>query len=93
MRITPFRLERYFARHEFSAPYSLRSSDCESMELRDLLALEPGAREQFDSLWLGYTESLGHPRTAAGRRGAVRARPPPTRSSCTQEPKRRSSTS
>jgi len=61
MRIAPFKLERYFARHEFSAPYSLCSSDCESMELRDLLALEPGAREQFDSLWLGYTESLGDP--------------------------------
>jgi aspartate/methionine/tyrosine aminotransferase len=61
MRIAPFRLERYFAKHEFSAPYSLCSSDCESMELRDLLALEPGAREQFDSLWLGYTESLGDP--------------------------------
>lgn len=59
MRIAPFKLERYFARHEFSVPYLLCSSDCESMELRDLLAFEPGAREEFDSLWLGYTESLG----------------------------------
>jgi aspartate/methionine/tyrosine aminotransferase len=59
MRVAPFKLERYFARHEFSVPYLLCSSDCESMELRDLLAFEPGAREEFDSLWLGYTESLG----------------------------------
>jgi len=61
MKLAPFRLERYFARHEFSAPYLLCASDCESMELRDLLALEPGAREQFDALWLGYTEPRGDP--------------------------------
>ena len=61
MRIAPFRLERYFARYEFSAPYLLCSSDCESMELRDLQALEPGARERFESLWLGYTDSRGDP--------------------------------
>ncbi|MEJ2040497.1 MAG: aminotransferase class I/II-fold pyridoxal phosphate-dependent enzyme [Desulfosarcinaceae bacterium] len=61
MKLTPFKLERYFARHEFSAPYLLCSSDCESMTLRDLLALDPGAAEKFQSLWLGYTESSGHP--------------------------------
>lgn len=61
MRLEPFKLERYFAKHEFSAPYLLCSSDCESMELRDILALEPGAAERFSSLWLGYTESLGDP--------------------------------
>lgn len=61
MKLNPFKLERYFARHEFSAPYLLCSSDCESMRLRDLLALEPDATERFESLWLGYTESLGNP--------------------------------
>lgn len=61
MRLSSFRLERYFAKHEFSAPYLLCSSDCESMKLRDLLALEPDATERFSSLWLGYTESLGDP--------------------------------
>jgi aspartate/methionine/tyrosine aminotransferase len=61
MRLEPFKLERYFAKHEFSAPYLLCSSDCESMELRNLLALDPGATERFASLWLGYTESLGDP--------------------------------
>ncbi len=61
MRLDPFRLERYFAKHEFSAPYLLCSSDCESMELGDLLALEPGASDRFASLWLGYTDSLGDP--------------------------------
>ena len=62
LKLNPFKLERYFARHEFSAPYLLCSSDCESMALRDLLALEPDTREQFDALWLGYTESEGDPR-------------------------------
>jgi aspartate/methionine/tyrosine aminotransferase len=61
MKLDPFRLERYFARHEFSAPYLLCSSDCESMEAGELLALEPGAGERLSSLWLGYTESMGDP--------------------------------
>lgn len=59
-KIPPFRLERYFARHEFFAPYLLCASDCESMALHDLLALEPDARERFDALWLGYTDSRGN---------------------------------
>lgn len=61
MKLSPFKLERYFAKHEFSAPYLLCSSDCESMRLRDLLALEPDTGKKFDSLWLGYTESPGDP--------------------------------
>lgn len=61
MKIRPFELERYFARYEFSTPWLLCSSDCESMTLGDLLAFEPGTAERFSSLWLGYTESLGHP--------------------------------
>jgi aspartate/methionine/tyrosine aminotransferase len=61
MKLHPFRLERYFAKHEFSAPYLLCASDCESMALSELLALEPDAQERFTSLWLGYTESLGDP--------------------------------
>ncbi len=61
MKLDRFRLERYFARHEFSAPYLLCSSDCESMELGELLAFEPGAHERLMSMRLGYTESLGSP--------------------------------
>ena len=61
MRLNPFKLERYFAKYEFSAPYLLCSSDCESLKLGDLLDLEAGAKDRFESLWLGYTESLGDP--------------------------------
>jgi aspartate/methionine/tyrosine aminotransferase len=61
MKLDPFRLERYFAEYEFSTPYLLCSSDCESLEVGDLLALDPEAPERFSSLWLGYTEYPGDP--------------------------------
>jgi len=69
MKLDHFRLERYFARHEFSATWLLCASDCESLALGDLLALEPYAREQLLELRLGYTESSGHP----GLRQAIAA--------------------
>ena len=59
MNLRPFALERFFARYEFSTRYLLCSSDPESMEIDELLALEPGARERFGRLRLGYTESRG----------------------------------
>lgn len=59
MQIAPFKLERYFAQYEFSTEYLLCSSDCESMSIGELLALEPGAAESFATQWLGYTESTG----------------------------------
>ncbi len=61
MNPSPFLLERYFAKYEFSARYLLCSSDCESLTIADLLALEPGAEAPFKNHWLGYTESLGAP--------------------------------
>jgi aspartate/methionine/tyrosine aminotransferase len=61
MQISPFKLERYFARYEFTTKYLLCSSDCESMQVDELLAYEPGAEEGLNRLWLGYTESNGAP--------------------------------
>jgi len=61
MQLKPFRLERYFAQYEFTAPYLLCCSDCESLSVGDLLKLEQNAHEDLSSLWLGYTESLGSP--------------------------------
>jgi aspartate/methionine/tyrosine aminotransferase len=69
MKLHHFRLERYFARHEFSAPYLLCASDCESMEIGDLLALEPDAHDRFMSLSMGYTDSLGDPGLRSGVAG------------------------
>ncbi|MBN1936706.1 MAG: aminotransferase class I/II-fold pyridoxal phosphate-dependent enzyme, partial [Anaerolineae bacterium] len=61
MKLPPFKLERYFARYEFAVEHLLCCSDCESMAVGELLALEPDARGQFEQHWLGYTESLGAP--------------------------------
>lgn len=60
-KIQPFKLERYFAQYEFTTEYLLCSSDCESLTIQDLLALEEGAEDDFRRLWLGYTESQGSP--------------------------------
>jgi len=60
MRIRDFELERYLAQLEFAAPY-LCCSDCESLAVGDLLAMEEGAEIELRTLWLGYTESQGHP--------------------------------
>jgi len=61
MNLSPFKLERYFAKYEFNTEYLLCSSDCEAMTIADLLTLEEGAAEKFQQTWLGYTESQGHP--------------------------------
>ena len=60
--LEPFALERYFAKHEFSAKYLLSSSDCESLTLKDLLSMaDEDGLEMWGNLQLGYTESQGHP--------------------------------
>jgi aspartate/methionine/tyrosine aminotransferase len=62
MRIPDFKLERYFARWEFSAPYLLCSSDLEGWPMSELLALaDPDSRARWEKLTLGYTESTGLP--------------------------------
>jgi len=61
MQLPSFKLERYFARYEFNTEYLLCSSDCEAMTIAELLSLEPGAAEKFQTQWLGYTESQGDP--------------------------------
>ncbi len=62
MPIDPFKLERYFAQHEFTAKYLLSPSDCESLTLKELLQLaDAETLALWDELKLGYTESPGHP--------------------------------
>lgn len=61
MRIEAFALERFFAEHEFSVEHNLCASDCETISLGELLALEPGAERAFSALRLGYTETAGNP--------------------------------
>ncbi|MDR3671979.1 MAG: aminotransferase class I/II-fold pyridoxal phosphate-dependent enzyme [Holophaga sp.] len=76
MAIRPFSLERFFARHEFTARRLLGSSDPEALSVAELLALEPGAAEGLGEVWLGYTESTGDPalrRDIAGLYGTAAA--------------------
>ena len=62
MQITQFKLERYFAKYEFTTRYLLSSSDCDGLPQKDLLELaDTQTRALWDGLALGYTESLGHP--------------------------------
>ncbi len=62
MKINHFKLERYFAQHEFTAKYLLSSSDCDGYEMK--YVLEQASSKELE-LWkilnLGYTESKGHP--------------------------------
>jgi aspartate/methionine/tyrosine aminotransferase len=67
--LAPFALERFFARHEFTARLLLCSSDPESMTVGDLCALEPGTREALDRVWLGYGDSRGQPALRAAIAG------------------------
>ncbi len=57
-----FKLETHFSRWEFHAKYHMTASDAESISMRDLLAMAtPDEREEFDNLWLGYTQTFGAP--------------------------------
>lgn len=62
MQIAPFKLEQYFAKHEFTAKYMLSSSDCDGFPMEYIL--RQATAEELDlwnTLTLGYTEGLGSP--------------------------------
>jgi len=59
VQIEPFALERFYEKWEFAAELMLSSSDCETLAVSELLALEPDAVERLLGLRLGYTEVPG----------------------------------
>ncbi|MFK8013202.1 MAG: aminotransferase class I/II-fold pyridoxal phosphate-dependent enzyme [Marinicellaceae bacterium] len=62
MKIDNFKLERYFAQHEFSAKYLLSSSDCDGYEMDYVLQLADSTeKSRWKNLKLGYTQSQGDP--------------------------------
>lgn len=61
MRIPPFATEQFFARYEFTTPYLLCASDCETLTIAELLELAGLSMEGLAGLRLGYTESQGNP--------------------------------
>lgn len=62
MKISPFKLERYFAKYEFSAKHLVSSSDCDGFSLKEILELATTDEIRlWEELKLGYTESQGLP--------------------------------
>src|SRR5438045_9461836 len=61
VELSPFRIERSYARYEHSTRFMLSSSDCESRTIGALLELEPDAHERLLETWCEYTESPGGP--------------------------------
>ena len=61
MKIKDFKLERFCAKHEFTAKYLLSASDCESLKVTELLQMaDPESLQLWHDLKLGYTETKGH---------------------------------
>lgn len=55
-----FKLERYFAKHEFSAKYMLSSSDCDGYPMEYIInQADSDEKILWENLRLGYTESNG----------------------------------
>lgn len=61
MQIKSFAIEQFFARYEFSSPYILCASDCETITIETLLKMAGLSLAELGTLSLGYTESQGHP--------------------------------
>jgi aspartate/methionine/tyrosine aminotransferase len=61
MKIAPFETEHFYAQYEFTTPYQLCNSDCETVTVAELLEMAEIPMEEFGQLSLGYTETLGHP--------------------------------
>ena len=60
MEINDFKLERYFAKHEFTAKYLMSSSDCDGFPMRYVLHnASADDLRIWNGLCLGYTESEG----------------------------------
>ena len=88
VEIAPFRIEEYYAVHEFAAPHMLSSSDAESVAIADVLALEPDAAERLFAQRLGYTESAGAPELRAAAAALYETHVPRRCGSSSRRPRR-----
>jgi aspartate/methionine/tyrosine aminotransferase len=61
MKIAPFETEQFFARHEFTTPWQLCNSDCESVSVSELLELAGDTLEGLGRQRLIYTDTQGSP--------------------------------
>ena len=60
-QLAPFETELFFAEYEFTSPFLLSASDCETLSVGDLLELAGESPQALLEQRLGYTESLGDP--------------------------------
>lgn len=65
MKIPRFKTEDFYARYEFTSPYLLSNSDCESITVAELLELSSRSMDALGATTLGYTESRGRPELRA----------------------------
>jgi aspartate/methionine/tyrosine aminotransferase len=62
MNIRPFKLEEFWKKYEFMAPYLLCCSDAETWSLEELVLMaDADSKKLWQSLNLAYTEPPGHP--------------------------------
>ncbi|NNE35048.1 MAG: hypothetical protein HKN13_07430 [Rhodothermales bacterium] len=59
MKIEPFKLERFFAPHEFAVKHVLCASDCETMTMGELMELDPDLESALRNLKLSYSPMEG----------------------------------
>ncbi|MDD4149544.1 MAG: hypothetical protein PHE33_05900, partial [Bacteroidales bacterium] len=60
MKIKHFKLERYFAKYEFSTKYLISSSDCDGYSLEYILSCaNKDELDLWNNLKFGYTDSSG----------------------------------
>jgi aspartate/methionine/tyrosine aminotransferase len=62
MKLPAFKLEKYFDKYEFNAPYILCGSDNQALTMKELLAMaDEESLMLWDQLGLGYTPVPGSP--------------------------------
>lgn len=59
MKIAPFAIEQYFDRYEFTTPYLLCASDCETVSITELLQMVGKTPADLGLIRLGYSEAQG----------------------------------
>ncbi len=59
MNIAPFEIEQYFDQYEFTTPYLLCASDCETMSVAELMQMAEVPLADFAEIRLGYTVAQG----------------------------------
>ena len=63
MKIKEFKIERFYAKYEFSTPYMISGSDAETLNIQELLNIDGRGEENLGRLLklkLSYTEAKGN---------------------------------